>query len=165
MAVTPIGPISEIKHALRDMVAGLPAWRQLLESYGVRDLPADRIHLNAARLLEIDCETFPRAVVCLPEDANRFEAVAGGGLITLRPAGKLLLGFAVEAGPDPYSDDSATEFDNFIGAIWMELAELAGEDAVLGTVGLSWFVPPRITKPGEGHARQFWIAIIVVDWE
>lgn len=165
MAISPKGPISVPKHLLRDMVAGLPSFAEALRDANVIDSPQSRVYLNAALLLTEDAER-PFATISLPEDSNTFSFVAGGAQNIFKPAGKLWLGLSMDALSDsPYGDDSSTQFDNFVGMVWQELCEQAAVDTALPISGPTWALPPRITKPGEGFSKSFWIAIIEVPWE
>lgn len=164
MAITPTGPISVPKHLLREMVAGLPSFQAILAAANFPGAPADRVFLNAARFWEVVAPR-PFAVVSLPDNSNEFVMQAGGAQHVFRPAGTLWLGLTTEAGDDPYGDDSATRFDNFAGAIWMELADLAAADAQLPITQFGWAMPPRITRPGDGSDYPYWQCIIEVPWQ
>lgn len=165
MAISPKGPISEIKHKLRDMVARLPSFIAVLEAANYAEPPETRVYLNAVMLLSDDCAR-PFATVSLPEDSNTFSVIAGGAANILKPAGKLWLGLSMDAlAEDPYGNDSATLFENFVGQVWDEIATQAAVDTELPINNLSWAMPPRITKPGEGFRKTFWMAVIEVSWE
>lgn len=164
MAITPTGPISTTKHLLREMVATLPAFIAELAAAGVSSPPIDRIYLNAALLNDIACPR-PFAVISLPDDSNEFHMQAGGVQHVFRPAGTLWLGLSSEAGNDPYGNDSATRFENYVGGVWAGLAELAAADNLLPVTQVGWALPPRITRPGDGHDHPFWVCIIEVRWQ
>lgn len=161
--LTPTGPISRPKHALRAMVARIDAFR---EAVGADDAAGaeEHVYLNAA-VIGGD-RPRPYAVVSLPDDANEFETLAAGDQHYLSPAGTLWLYLTMDADRDaPYGDNSATRFENWLGAIWQALRGMAGRDDLLPIESLGWALRPKITSPSSGFAKPFWLAIVEVRWK
>lgn len=157
MTVTPAGILSTPDAKLRDLLAASATFQTWV---GAENAEAAKAHIHLTAVME---PTRPFALIALADGGPwNYGAVSGGGRQHFLPSGSLILHLEAEVAANYQGDESLAdaefEFRNNVGAVLLEMGNLAGSSDYLTVVSFDLIDGPARSHPdtavGEGDFYQ-----------